>query len=143
MPEENSQSRAGTGHQRSEQPGITHRLLPDAGVIVIEVKHALRAEDFDSLSATADQWIKEKGALNGMVVHAHHFPGWENLAGLIKHVRFVKDHHKKIRRIAVVTNARLASLAPSIAEHFVEAEIQNFAYDKLDDAIAWARAAKK
>ena len=143
MLEKNTQSPSVSEEKRPDQPGITHRLLPEAGVIVVEVKHALRAGDFDALSATADQWIKEKGTLNGMVVHAHHFPGWENLAGLIQHVRFVKDHYKKIRRIAVVSSARLATLAPSIAEHFVEAEIQNFAYDKLDDAIAWARAAGK
>jgi hypothetical protein len=127
----------------TEKPAISHRLLQDAGVIVVEVTQALRAEDFDALSATADQWIEAHGLLNGLVLHAHHFPGWENLQGVIKHVRFVRDHHKKIKRIAVVTDSRLASLTPTIAELFVEAELRTFAYDKLDDAVAWARAAKK
>jgi hypothetical protein len=77
-----------------EKPAIAHRLLPEAGVIVVEVKEALRAQDFDALSATADQWIQAQGSLHGLVLHAHHFPGWENLTGLIKHVRFVRDHHK-------------------------------------------------
>jgi hypothetical protein len=30
-----------------------------------------------------------------------------------------------------------------VGEHFVAAEIQTFHYDKLDDAIAWARGAGK
>jgi hypothetical protein len=126
-----------------EMPAISHRLLPEAGVIVVEIKEALRAQDFDALSTTADQWIQAQGSLHGLVLHAHHFPGWENLEGLIKHVRFVRDHHKKIERIAISSDARLASLTPRVAEHFVEAEIQTFAYDKLEDAISWARGAKK
>jgi hypothetical protein len=126
-----------------EQPAISHRLIAETGVIVVEVKQALRAQDFDALAATADQWIQERGTLNGLVLHAHHFPGWENLEGLIKHIRFVRDHHTKIKRIAVVSDARLASLAPRVGEHFVAAEIQTFHYDKLDDAIAWARGAGK
>ncbi len=129
--------------EKTEKPALSHRLLSDAGVIVVEVTQALRAEDFDALSATADEWIRAHGSLNGLVLHAHHFPGWESLQGLIQHVRFVRDHHKKIGRIAVVTDSRLASLTPTIAELFVDADLETFAYDKLDDAIAWARGAKK
>lgn len=128
--------------EKTENPGVSHRLLSDDGVIVVEVTQALRAQDFDALSATADQWIEAHGALNGLVLHAHHFPGWENLQSVIQHVRFVRDHHKKIKRIAVVTDSRLASLTPSVAEHFVDAEIQTFAYGELEGAIAWARRAK-
>lgn len=121
-----------------EKPAISHRLLPE-GVIVVEISETLRPQDFDALSATADQWIQAHGSLAGLVLHAHHFPGWENLAGLIKHVRFVRDHHEKIKRIAISSDAPLASLTPRVAEHFVEAEIKNFGYEKLDDAIGWAR----
>jgi hypothetical protein len=117
--------------------------LPDAGVIVVEIKQALRPQDFDALTRTADDWINAQGSLNGLVLHAHHFPGWESLQGLIKHVRFVRDHHQKIKRIALVTDAKLANLTPSIAEHFIKAELQHFAYDKLDDSIAWAREGSK
>jgi hypothetical protein len=125
------------------QPGISHRVLPEEGVIVVEVKQALRPQDFAALTATADDWISARGSLNGLVLHAHHFPGWESLQGLGKHIRFVRDHHQKINRIALVTDAKLASLMPQIAEHFIKAELKHFAYDKLDDAIAWARAQPK
>jgi hypothetical protein len=122
-----------------EKPAISQRLLPDAGVIVVEIEKALRPQDFDALAATADDWINAHGVLNGLVLRAHHFPGWENLQGLVKHVRFARDHHKKIKRIALVTDAKLAKLMPELAEHFVEAELKHFALDKLEDAVAWAR----
>lgn len=123
------------------EPGISHRILPEAGVIVVEIQKALRPQDFDALTATADVWIDAHGSLNGLVLRAQHFPGWESLQGIIKHVRFVRDHHRKIKRVALVTNAKLAALTPELADHFIEAEVQCFGYAELEEAVAWARAA--
>jgi hypothetical protein len=125
--------------QSLPQPaGVSHRLLADRGVIVVEVTQALRARDFDELTVTADTWIEANGDLQGLVIHARRFPGWENLGGLIRHVRFVRDHHRKIKRIAIAADGELATLGPRIGEHFVQAEVRSFAYDALDAAIAWA-----
>ena len=118
--------------------GVTHRLLADSGVIVVDVTQALRARDFDELAVTADTWIEAHGHLQGLVIHARRFPGWENLGGLLSHVRFIRDHHRKIRRIALAADGELATLGPRIGEHFVQAEVKSFAYDALDAAIAWA-----
>ena len=117
---------------------VTHRLLPERGVLVVEVRQALRAQDFDSLAATADQYLDTHGDLPGLVIHAKAFPGWENLGGLIRHVRFVRDHHRRLRRVALASDSKLAGLAPRLAEHFVQAEVRRFGYDELDAAVAWA-----
>jgi hypothetical protein len=98
----------------------------------------LRAQDFDDLALTADTWIEAHGELQGLVIHAGAFPGWENLASLVRHMRFVRDHHRKIKRIALAVDSKLAGLVPHIAEHFVKAEIKTFGFDALSDAIAWA-----
>jgi SpoIIAA-like len=119
---------------------VSHRLLPDSGVIVVEVKEALRAQDFDALALTADAWIEAHGELQGLVIHAREFPGWENLATLLRHVKFVRDHHRRVKRIALAADSRLTSLAPRLGNHFVKAEVKGFAYDELDKAIAWAAA---
>ncbi len=121
-----------------EGAAISHRLLRDSGVIVVEVKQALRAQDFDALAFTADSWIEAHGELQGLVIHTREFPGWENLGSLIRHLRFVRDHHRKVRRIALAADAKVASVAPKIAEHFIQAEVKSVRYDELDKAIAWA-----
>jgi hypothetical protein len=121
-------------------PGVTHRLLPDAGVLVVEVTDPLRAQDFDALAATADAWLATHDELPGVVVHARTFPGWENIGGLLRHMRFVRDHHRAVRRVALAADTRLADLVPRLAEHFVKAEIRHFGYDELDEAVAWATA---
>lgn len=125
------------------ESGISHRVLPESGVIVVEVKHALSAGDFDVLSLTADTWIEAHGGLQGIVIHAREFPGWENLGSLIRHIQFIRDHHRNVKRVALAADVKLASLAPKIAEHFIQAQVKRFEYDELDLAIAWAGDALK
>ena len=124
--------------QSLPEAGASHRLLPELGVIVVEVTGALRAHDFDSLALTADSWIEAHGDLQGVVIHAREFPGWENLGGLLRHLRFVRDHHRKVKRIALASEGKLFKLAPRLGEHFVEAKVKTFGYEELDGAIAWA-----
>ncbi len=121
-----------------EGPGISHHLLPQSQVLVIEVEHPLRATDFDALGLTADSWLATHEQLAGVVVHAREFPGWENLGSLLRHVRFVRDHHRKVRRVALAADSKLASLVPHLANHFIQAEVRRFGYDELEDAVAWA-----
>ncbi len=122
-----------------EGVGLTHRMLSDVGVLLVEPKGPLRAADFDGLALVVDPWIASHGDLNGLVLHAADFPGWENLGSFMRHIRFIQDHHRKIRKVALAADSKLANIVPRIAEHFVEAEIRHFGYDELDQAIAWAK----
>jgi hypothetical protein len=117
---------------------LSHQLFEDSGVLVVEPHGALKAEDFDALLKTVDPWLEAHGFLHGVVVRTKEFPGWENLAGFISHIRFVGGHHRKVERVALASDAKLAQLAPKLAEHFVKAELKQFPYDASDDAIAWA-----
>lgn len=120
---------------------VAHRMLTDAGVLLVEPTQPLSAEDFDAIAATVDPLIEAQGRLRGIVIHTRAFPGWKNLGGLLRHLRFVRDHHRTIGRIAVAADGVLADLGPGLADYFVEAQVKHFEYDKLDDAIAWAGAA--
>jgi hypothetical protein len=122
----------------TEGPAVAHRLLPESGVLVVEPERPLRATDFDALAMTVDPWIEAQGELHGVVVHVRAFPGWENLGALFRHLQFVRDHHRRVRRIALAAGGKLADLAPTLAGHFIAAEIRHFDYDDLDGAIAWA-----
>jgi hypothetical protein len=119
--------------------GATHRLLPDCGVIVFELDAALRAQDFDALALTADTWIEQHEHLQGLVIHAREFPGWESFGSFLRHLQFVRNHHRSVRRIAFAADSKLASFAPRLAQHFVEAAVMTFDYDDMDSAVAWAK----
>lgn len=121
--------------------GLWHRWIPERGVLIVEPHGPLRSEDFDALALSVDPWIEAHGALRGLVVHAREFPGWENLGSFFRHLRFVRDHHRKIRRVALCAGGTLASLMPRLAEHFVTAEIRRFDYGELDRGVAWVSEA--
>lgn len=121
------------------QPSVSYRMLPDRGVLVIEPHGPLGAHDFDVLSAEADAWIESGDApLTGIVIHARHFPGWENLGSVLRHIRFVRDHHRKIARVALSTDAAMAGIAAGLVDHFVEAKTKRYDYEDLGCAITWA-----
>lgn len=117
---------------------LTHRMLTDKGVLVVEPHGKLRAVDFEEVASVVDPWIENAGRLNGLVVHVEAFPGWEDSRGFFKHMRFVREHHREVRRVALCADGAMASLVPSLAEHFVQAELEHFAYGDLDRAIDWA-----
>jgi hypothetical protein len=122
-------------------PTLSYRLLPERGVIVVELHGPLRGEDFDALEAAADAWIESAaGSLRGIVVHATQFPGWENLASLLRHLRFVRDQQRRVRRVALAVDGAAARVVPALVEHFVMAEIKQFSAHDLEPAIVWAAA---
>lgn len=124
-----------------EGPGITHELLPDSGVLRVEVTEPLRSQDLEALAATVDAWLASHDELPGVVIHAARFPGWENVAGLLRHVAFVRDHQRRVRRVAVAADGVAADLAARLGRIFVRAEVASFGHDELDAATAWAAGA--
>ena len=113
---------------------IQHELLRERGILILEPRGSLQARDFSALAAVIDPYIEQHGDLNGLLINAPSFPGWDDFAALLSHLRFVRDHHRRIRRIAVVSDSRFLSVAPKIANHFVSAEVRTF--DAADRAAA-------
>lgn len=116
---------------------LQYELLHERGILVVKPEGALAAEDFSALAAAVDPYIEQRGELAGLVIDAPEFPGWENFAGLLSHLRFVRDHHRRIRRIAVVSDSALLAVGPRIANHFVNAEVRSFGAADRAAALAW------
>lgn len=119
---------------------LRHQFCEDVGVLVVTPSEPLAAEDFATLARVIDPSIERAGPLNGLLLHATRFPGWRNLGAFLAHLRFVKDHHRKIRRIAVVTDDRVLSVLPNLVRHFVAAEIRQFPAAARDEAMRWLEA---
>ena len=118
---------------------IKHRIMETEGILVLEPILALSADDFRGLTVSVDAYLTEHQTLHGMLIHVQHFPGWENFAGLSEHLRFVREHHRKIERIAIVTDSPLGTVAPALAKHFVSAQIRRFAYSEFEEALLWLK----
>ena len=104
---------------------------------IVQPEGPLTEGDFVRIAAAIDPVIVEDGELDGLIIHTKGFPGWESLGDMVTHFRFVRDHHAKIKKVALVTDAPIGELAPHIASHFVAAEVQHFGFDELDAAVDW------
>ena len=118
---------------------IKYELLADDGIVVITPAGRLEAEDFKQLAATVDPFIEEHGKLEGIMIHVESFPGWKDFAGLLSHLRFVKEHHRQISKVALVTDSKAAAVAESLAKHFVSAQIKHFDFNEKTQALAWLK----
>ncbi len=118
---------------------IEHKLLKDEKILIVIPKGNLEKGDFEKLSAIVDPYLEKEGKLSGLMIQTESFPGWDSFAALISHLQFVKNHQKKICRVAAVTDSGFLSVMPSIASHFVAAELKHFAYDEKENALKWLR----
>lgn len=121
----------------SSRNNLTCNLDQKNSLATVEIKDSLAAEDFKILSQTVDPWIKNSGELKGLIIHVKKFPLWENIFGFTSHFSFIKNHHKKIKKLAIVADGALPNVMPKLAGHFIKAEIKNFNYDQLEEAKNW------
>jgi hypothetical protein len=84
---------------------IEHHFDKTHAILHVQPKAPLEQSDFQALAREVDPFISEAGDLAGLIVEASGFPGWSSFASMIAHFRFVRDHHRHIRRIAVVTDS--------------------------------------
>jgi len=109
----------------------------DHGILIITPEGKLEAEDFIRLAREVDPYLAEHGQLRGIVIQAESFPGWQDFAALLSHLRFVKAHHERVRKVAAVTDSGFLSILPHVAKHFVQAEIRHFSFHDKQAALDW------
>ena len=116
---------------------IEHTLDTARSILYVRPKSSLEQGDFAQLAITVDPHIAKTGGLAGLIIEAPKFPGWESLGAMAAHIRFVRDHHKHIKKIGVVTDSPMGSVAEHLASHFVAAEIRHFPAGELEAAKQW------
>ena len=120
---------------------LTHELLANEAILIVEPKGALESTDFEAVAKAVDPFIDEHGDLRGLLIQSATFPGWRDFGALITHLQFVRNHHKHTKKVAAVTDSAFASIAPHVAKHFVSAEVRHFGFADRETAIAWLREA--
>ena len=105
--------------------------------VIFEPLGALSKDDFIEAKELIDPFIEENGKLNGIIIYTKDFPGWKSFGDFITHMKFIKEHHKHIKKLAFVTDSFVGDLGEKVGSHFISAEIKNFDYNKLQEAKDW------
>jgi hypothetical protein len=116
---------------------IEHTLDTAHAILHVRLRDSLKESDFAELAKTVDPFIEKTGDLAGIVLEAPAFPGWESLGAMAAHLRFVRDRHKRVKKVGLVTDSALGKVAERLASHFVAAEIRHFPAAQLEAARQW------
>jgi hypothetical protein len=115
-------------------------LMPDQGILILTPEGPLQQTDFEKITQLIDPYIESAGELHGLLIHAECFPGWADFAALLAHLKFVKNHHRHIAKVAAVTDSGFLTIMPSIVSHFVHAQVRHFDYDDKESALKWLQS---
>lgn len=121
---------------------LSVKLDRKRGIAVLKPKGALSKKDFERAARVIDPYLEQASRLNGLIIHTKKFPGWNSFAGLVSHLKFVKAHHKKVKRIALCTDSVLGGFARVFAPHFIRAKVRLFPYNAFAAAGKWAAGIK-
>lgn len=116
---------------------LDYSIMQPQGILVLKPRTPLSQEDFSGLSATVNAYLADHPKLHGVLLHAKDFPGWESFGGFTAHMHFVREHHKQVERIAIVTDSHFAGMAELLGKHFTSAQVRHFPFSDDAQALAW------
>jgi len=106
-------------------------------ILRVHPESSLDKQDFVALAKAVDPEIEAHGDLAGLIIDAAHFPGWDSFGAMVTHLRFVRNHHEHVKKIAVVTDSHLGDFAEHLVSHFISAEIRQFPAGQSEMARQW------
>jgi hypothetical protein len=118
---------------------LNHELRRDEGILVLIPEGPLEAADFTALASEVDAYLEQHGTLRGVLIRAESFPGWKDFDALFAHLKFLKEHLRKIEKVAVVADGAFANIMPNIANPFVHAQLQHFDLAREEAAWTWLK----
>ncbi len=119
---------------------IQHEMHHDKGVLIVKPLGPLAAEDFAAITRDACGYIESHGTLNGFMICTKNFPGYKNAQGLWSHLRFVRDHHRKIKKVAFVSDSRFYEIASRLVSRCVQPKVKHFGSQHEENALHWIGA---
>jgi len=115
----------------------------DHNAILIEPQEELSRDDFADLTKRFDAYVGHFDDIPNLIIHAPSFPGWDSFGAMTRHMEFIEDHHKLIRKIAIVSDSTSLRILPALADHFVSAKVRHFPEEQLDDAREWVASTEE
>lgn len=84
------------------------------GVAALTPRGKLQASDLEAAADIVDPFILTHGGVNGVMILAEHFPGWENITAFVAHMQFIRDQQETIGRVALVSDSPLLKVLPEV-----------------------------
>jgi len=115
---------------------IKTEWLREDAVLAVRPQGVVEEADFKAVGALVDPVIAAKGRLEGLMLDARGFAGWDDTRALMAHLRFVNAHVDRVARIAVIGDQWWLRAAPAM-EPFHGTPVRLFPADGEGAAREW------
>lgn len=119
---------------------INYILNEQVGYLHITPQGKLQVQDFEQLTQALDTYLKSHPKIKGLIIETPEFPGWENFNAVKAHFKFIKNHHKYVEKIAIVTNSKMGNIAEALIPFLMNIKVKRFSYGELQAAKEWISA---
>ena len=116
---------------------LNYRLNKDDAIMTLRPNGPLNPQDFERIAAKIDPFIKDHGQLNGIIIEANEFPGWQGVDGFLDHLKFVREHYNDVAKVATVSNSVLLSQLPKVMDLFASTKLRGFEDGQAAEARRW------
>ncbi len=116
---------------------IEYSLDAANSILVVRPKSVIEKDDFTELTKAVDAHTAATGDLAGVIIDAPTFPGWHSFGAMVNHFHFVRDHHERVKKVALVTDSHIGDVAEHLASHFVSASVRHFSGGQFAQAQEW------
>jgi SpoIIAA-like len=107
-----------------------------ANALKITLPEKMKSEDIHEIAPQIDVLIRERGQIR-LLIDASGFSGWENVATFESHATFIKSHHQKVERIAVIVAHDWQHWLIGAVRIFVHPEVRAFDKSQEGEALQW------
>lgn len=107
-------------------------------LFIVTPEGTVSEADFEGLGDTVNDYINRNDKAPGIVLDAAGLPHWKNAAALFAHMKLVRDHHKLISKVALVSDSTTLSIMPVLVDLFLDAKVRHFRQADLEKAKSWA-----
>lgn len=105
-------------------------------IIQISLPQKIEETDFPAIAKEVDVFIQQNGTIN-LLIDASSFSGWEDSNAIKSHMNFVKEHHHKIHRIALMSGHIWQQWIAQSVGIFLIPEIKIFEKNQIAEAKDW------
>lgn len=116
---------------------LNFELLRQRNLLIVTPDGPLEKADFQRLAKEVEGVISSKGMLTGLLIYVAKFPGWRDFGAFASHLKFVANYHRRIERIAAVTNSKTLKTMSSAASYLVHPKIKHFDLEQETEALVW------
>jgi len=108
----------------------------DSKVVILKATGKLQYDHFKRITPRVDSLIKKHKTIS-FLIDLTDFEGWEDKKTAEEHFTFVKEHHHKVDRVALISDHIWQQWLGGFANVFMHPKIKTFEPDERKQAEKW------